>query len=95
MANQPRTIRDIRTAAGVTTSSASKHTAFMKLGSLELERSRNERQREVALRQAETCRRRCEQLQREINGILASIDHREVKPAARQAGPNPPMPIKY
>lgn len=74
-----RSIRDVRTAAGLQGAGVERHKAYMRVGSLELERTRNERQRDAALKQAADCQRRCESLQQQIEQILSTIELREPK----------------
>lgn len=90
-----RSIRDVRTAAGMPGVSAERHKAYMRVGSLELERARNERQRDAALQQAATCQRRCEALQTQINAILGGLELREPKPDPKRSGSEESLRIRY
>lgn len=49
------------------------HKTYMRLSALEMERYRREQDRRVALKRAELCRKRCEEIEIEIQNLLESI----------------------
>jgi hypothetical protein len=49
------------------------HKTYMRLSALEMERYRREQDRRVALKRAELCRKRCEEIENEIQNLLESI----------------------
>ncbi len=69
-----RGVQDIRTVAGRVTSPGDAHKRYLRLCTLEMERSRREQERRVAQQRADVARSRIVQLESEIVEILQTIE---------------------
>ena len=67
-------VQDIRTVAGRSTSPGSTHKRYLRLCTLEMERSRREQERRVAQERADVAKSRVDQLESEIFEILQTIE---------------------
>lgn len=85
-----RGVQDIRTYAGRATAPGSKHRTYVRLSTLEMERTRRQHEYETAQARADIARERVQKLETEINELVASLNG-DVVPAkpAQMVDPKP------
>jgi hypothetical protein len=76
-----RGVQEIRTAAARSGAQAPTHSLHMRLCVLEMERHRRDQERMVALTRAAKCQARCEQIEQEVQSLLAQINRRGLQAA--------------
>lgn len=74
--NKIRGASDIRTASSRIPANSSPHKLFLRIASLEMKRQRYDRERASAEARITECRRRCQQINDEVEQMLDEIQRR-------------------
>jgi plasmid stabilization system protein ParE len=81
-------LQDIRTHAGRSTAPGSSHRTYIRLSTLEMERTRRQQEFEAAQARADAAKARVQRLEAEIAEIVAAISNGTPVPPPREL-PNP------
>jgi len=81
MLTNRRGVQDIKSHAGRPTSPGAQHRLYIRLSTLEMERSRREQEYETARARAELARSRVARLEEEIRELVTQISGRHLAPA--------------
>jgi uncharacterized protein YgbK (DUF1537 family) len=70
------------------------HKAYLKIGSLEMEKARRGKERESALRRLSHVEARCQEIEAEKTALLAALAHAEAQQRLSAAGTSAPAPAR-